>query len=113
MSRLDENRKKIDVIDRQIAELFEKRFEIVKDVIEYKIENRLPILNSGREAEITRKNTALIQDEDIREYFKVWYEELLLLSKEYQKQIQKEQSAECAEYVFCLFGERYISLFCH
>ena len=47
MSRLDEDRKKIDVIDRQIAELFEKRFEIVKDVIEYKIENRLPILNSG------------------------------------------------------------------
>lgn len=91
MSRLDEDRKKIDVIDRQIAELFEKRFEIVKDVIEYKIENRLPILNSGREAEITRKNTALIQDEDTREYFKVWYEELLLLSKEYQKQIQEEQ----------------------
>ena len=29
--------------------------------------------------------------EDIREYFKVWYEELLLLSKEYQKQIQEEQ----------------------
>ena len=29
MSRLDENRKKIDVIDRQIAELFEKRFEIL------------------------------------------------------------------------------------
>ena len=28
MSRLDENRKKIDVIDRQIAELFEKRFEL-------------------------------------------------------------------------------------
>ena len=48
MSRLDEDRKKIDVIDRQIAELFEKRFEVVRDVIEYKIENRLPILNSGR-----------------------------------------------------------------
>ena len=91
MSRLDEDRKKIEVIDRQIAELFEKRFEVVRDVIEYKIENRLPILNSGREAEITKKNTARIQDEDIREYFKVWYEELLLLSKEYQKQIQEEQ----------------------
>ena len=91
MSRLDEDRKKIDVIDRQIAELFEKRFEVVRDVIEYKIENRLPILNSGREAEITKKTTALIKVEDIREYFKVWYEELLLLSKEYQKQIQDEQ----------------------
>lgn len=91
MSRLDEDRKKIDTIDKQIAELFEERFNVVKDVIDYKIENRLPILNSGREKEITEKNTNRIQDEDIREYFKVWYEELLLLSKEYQKQIQDEK----------------------
>lgn len=91
MSRLDEDRKKIDTIDKQIAELFEERFNVVKDVIDYKIENRLPILNSGREKEITEKNTKRIQDEDIREYFKVWYEELLLLSKEYQKQIQDEK----------------------
>lgn len=91
MSRLDGDRKKIDTIDKQIAELFEERFNVVKDVIDYKIENRLPILNSGREKEITEKNTNRIQDEDIREYFKVWYEELLLLSKEYQKQIQDEK----------------------
>ena len=91
MSRLDEDRKKIDTIDKQIAELFEERFNVVKDVIDYKIENRLPIMNSGREKEITEKNTNRIQDEDIREYFKVWYEELLLLSKEYQKQIQDEK----------------------
>ena len=91
MSRLDEDRKKIDTIDKQIVELFEERFNVVKDVIDYKIENRLPILNSGREKEITEKNTNRIQDEDIREYFKVWYEELLLLSKEYQKQIQDEK----------------------
>lgn len=91
MSRLDEDRKKIDTIDKQIAELFEERFNVVKDVIDYKIENRLPILNSGREKEITERNTKRIQDEDIREYFKVWYEELLLLSKEYQKQIQDEK----------------------
>lgn len=86
-----ETGKKIDTIDKQIAELFEERFNVVKDVIDYKIENRLPILNSGREKEITEKNTNRIQDEDIREYFKVWYEELLLLSKEYQKQIQDEK----------------------
>lgn len=91
MSRLDDDRKKIDEIDKKITELFEERFNVVKDVIDYKIENHLPILNSGREQEITEKNTKRIQDEDIREYFKVWYEELLLLSKEYQKQIRDEK----------------------
>ena len=91
MSRLDDDRKKIDEIDKKITELFEERFNVVKDVIDYKIENHLPILNSGREQEITEKNTKRIQDEDIRESFKVWYEELLLLSKEYQKQIRDEK----------------------
>lgn len=91
MSRLDDDRKKIDRIDSQLAALFKERFNVVRDVIDYKIENRLPILNAGREKEIIEKNTKLIEDEDIREYFKVWYEELLLLSKEYQKQIQDEK----------------------
>ena len=49
MSRLDKDREKIDEIDAQIAKLFEERFETVRDVIDYKIENRLPILNSDRE----------------------------------------------------------------
>ena len=98
MSRLDEDRKKIDVIDRQIAELFEKRFEIVKDVIEYKIENRLPILNSGREAEITRKNTALIQDEDIREYLsanQLWIREAAAVLADYYKAPGDQYAVRC------------------
>ena len=43
MNRLDKDREKIDEIDAQIAKLFEERFETVRDVIDYKIENRLPI----------------------------------------------------------------------
>ena len=66
MSRLDKDREKIDEIDAQIAKLFEERFETVRDVIDYKIENRLPILNSDRE------------------------NDLLALSKEFQRQIQDE-----------------------
>ena len=89
--RLEEDRRQIDEIDEQMAALFEKRFQIVADVIDYKIENRLPILDSGREEEITEKNSALIQDDDIRSYYRKFFAELLLVSKEYQKQIQDEK----------------------
>lgn len=90
MTALDKDREKIDAIDEQIARLFEERFQVVHDVIDYKMANGLPILNSGREKEITAKNTERIQDDRIRPYFRKWYEDLLVLSKEYQKEIQKE-----------------------
>lgn len=90
MTRLDNDRKKIDEIDEQIAKLFEERFQTVRDVIDYKIENRLPILNSDREKEITEKNVKKIQDDDVKPYFKAWYNDLLALSKEFQRQIQDE-----------------------
>ena len=37
--RLDEDRRSIDEIDAKMAALFEERFKIVADVIDYKIEN--------------------------------------------------------------------------
>ena len=109
MSRLDEDRKKIDVIDRQIAELFEKRFEIVKDVIEYKIENRLPILNSGREAEITRKNTALIQDEDIREYFKVCMKNCCCFQRNTRSRFRKNSELNGRNMFSAFFSDFYLN----
>ncbi len=90
-TKLDKARATIDEVDEQIAALFEKRFEAVRDVIDYKIENRLPIFDSSREEVIKEKNTARIQNPDIRPYYKVWYEDLLDLSKQYQKEIKEEK----------------------
>lgn len=90
MTRLDKDRKQIDEIDEQLVKLFEERFEVVRDVIDYKIENHLPILNSNREEEIVEKNVNRINDDDIKPYFKAWYLELLKLSKEFQKEVQDE-----------------------
>lgn len=90
MTRLDKDRQHIDEIDAQIAKLFEERFETVRDVIAYKIENRLPILNSDREQQITDMNVKRIQDEDIQPYFRAWYNDLLALSKEFQREIQDD-----------------------
>ncbi len=90
-TRLDEDRTRIDEIDQQLTALFEQRFKVVADVIDYKIENRLPILDAGRENIIIEKNCGRIEDEDIRPYFRKWYLEMLKLSKEYQKEILDEK----------------------
>ncbi|MBR4163665.1 MAG: chorismate mutase [Solobacterium sp.] len=91
MTRLDKDREMIDEIDRQLVELFEKRFAIVKDIIDYKIEKRMPILDSGREAEIVQKNCDRIENDDIRPYFKALYKYMISLSRDYQKEIVDEK----------------------
>lgn len=90
MTRLEKDRKKIDEIDEQLVKLFEERFEVVRDVIDYKIENHLPILNSDREEEIVEKNVNRINDEDIKPYFKAWYLQMLKLSRDFQQEVQDE-----------------------
>ena len=49
MKDLNELRNEIDLIDEEIIKLFEKRLDIVQGVINYKIENNIPILDSSRE----------------------------------------------------------------
>ena len=56
MTDLLECRKEIDVIDKEILRLFEKRMNISKSVVEYKIENHLEIFQPEREKEVIQKN---------------------------------------------------------
>ena len=50
--KLEEVRKEIDAIDRQLLPLFLKRMDCAKQVAEIKREQHLPVLNSDREQEI-------------------------------------------------------------
>ena len=90
-TRLEKDREEIDSIDAEIVRLIEKRFTIVRDIIDYKIENRLPILDSGREQQIIEQNTDKVQDDDIRIYFKRLYTDMLALSREFQDDILKQK----------------------
>lgn len=52
---LDKYRAEIDQIDQQIIELLDKRFDITKQVGEYKAKNNIPVLNQAREDVIINK----------------------------------------------------------
>ena len=67
--KFQDARKTIGEIDIEIAKLFEKRMEAVKDVAEYKKVNGVPVEDTVREAALIEKNSALITDDEIRSYY--------------------------------------------
>ncbi len=87
MKNLDDLRKEIDSIDEKIIELYEKRLDVVKDVIEYKIENNIPILDSSRENLMLEKNLKKINNEEYKKYYLDVLKGYLKASKDLQKDI--------------------------
>ena len=66
---LDKARKEINEIDKEMAELFVRRMRAAEMVAEYKKERGLAILDEAREAEVIRRNSAMVDDDRIREYY--------------------------------------------
>ena len=87
MNKLEKARLVIDEIDSEIIKLFEKRMTIVKDVIEFKIENNMPILDNNREAAMLEKNLTKISNQEYKKYYHLVLEGFLKASKDLQKDI--------------------------
>lgn len=85
MKDLSVLRGEIDRIDEQMAELFEARMQVAAEVSRYKQEHGLPVLQSGREAEVLKKNIARISDTQLKPYAADFYRKLMELSRMYQK----------------------------
>lgn len=84
-------RDKIDEIDTKIIELYEERMEIVKNVINYKIKNNIPILDSSRESKMLDKNLLKIKNDSFKTYYKDVLEGFLKASKSMQSDILKNK----------------------
>lgn len=87
MENLDETRKQIQAVDRQIAELFEKRMKLAEDVIAYKQVKGLPIYDAEQEARILERCNDNISDSTIGEYYKVFVQNLMDIAKSYQERM--------------------------
>ena len=87
MQTLEESRREIDRIDREMARLFEERMRTVAQVIEYKKVVGMPILDSSREAAVIEKNSAYIQDPALLDYYRRFIQAQMDLSKEYQRSL--------------------------
>lgn len=77
-------REEIDIIDKEIIRLFEKRMDIVLNVAKYKLERNLPIFNGAREAEVIEKNLNRLSNKEYREYAEKFLVDLMSTSRQLQ-----------------------------
>ena len=91
MKKLENCRVLIDNIDNLIIELYEKRMDVVKEVIKYKIENNIPITDSNRELSMLENNLKKIKNEEYKKYYKDVLEGFLKASKRMQEDIQNNK----------------------
>lgn len=89
MNKLEEARKSINEIDKEMAALFIKRMEAAKLISEYKMERGLPILDKNRENELIAKNSGFVEDETLRSYYVNFLKDTMSISRSYQQMLQQ------------------------
>lgn len=83
MSELEQLRRDIDAIDRQIVDLMKQRMETVAQVAEYKKANNIPVLDSGRERALLSK-VGQEAGEELADYIQSMYRTIMAASRSYE-----------------------------
>lgn len=94
MEKLDlqKIREDIDIIDRELARLFEKRMDIVLKVAEYKKQNNLPVKDKVREEKILVKCETLVKNKEYAEGLKKILRDIMDFSCDIQeKELKKNK----------------------
>lgn len=87
MSLLEDARKQINEIDQEMAQLFEKRMRAVEDVVLYKQQNHMQVLDTSREQFVIERNTQFIQDEKYKDSYIQFIKDVMAISRKYQKSV--------------------------
>ena len=89
MEKLTQARETISAIDKEIAALFEKRMDAVRMVSEYKIAHGLPIYDEARENALIERNSALIEDAELRPYYVDFLRNAMRVSRNFQAKLSE------------------------
>lgn len=87
MRDLKDIRAELDVIDKNIVELFEERLKLVSQVAEYKIANGKPVLDRQREAEKLAQLAELAGSDFSRIGIRELFEQIMSISRKRQYQL--------------------------
>ena len=85
---LDQIRKDIDQIDQELVALLEKRMVCVDQIVEYKEQEGLPVLDQGRENEVLEKVGSLVMDEQYRSTIQAQFQDMMKRSRIYQEEVR-------------------------
>ena len=81
---LNEARNAIRVVDREMAALFVKRMEAVRSVADFKRERGLPVEDKAQEARVIDACGALVEDDELREFYLEFLQNTMDVSKRWQ-----------------------------
>lgn len=85
-------RNEINEIDKQMAQLFQKRMEAVKDVAVYKKDNGLSVRDLSREAEVAKRNSKFVTDESLKPYYVDFIRNTIDVSCKYQESLLRNMT---------------------
>ena len=83
MEKLEQLRQQINDIDEKIADLFDERMNVAREIGEAKAESGLSVADHNREKSVINRVTARVGD-DKKVYLKQVYEKIFDVSKAYQ-----------------------------
>ena len=87
MDLLQEARKTINEVDREMAALFVRRMQAVQKVAEYKKAHGLPIYDEKREEEVLRSGAERVEDETLRGDYIDFMRATMAVSRRYQQRL--------------------------
>lgn len=90
MSDLEQYRKEIDEIDRELTRLVEQRFNVAKKVASYKIQQQLPVLDASREEQVIKRNQERLIQSEYESEIADFYNELMRISRNIQEKMLNE-----------------------
>ncbi len=87
MSKLEESRKNINRIDKEMAKLFEERMEVCAEIAAYKREHGLSVRDPARESEVINRNRALVEKRELESYYVQYLQSMMDISCRYQSSL--------------------------
>ncbi|MDD6640142.1 MAG: chorismate mutase, partial [Erysipelotrichaceae bacterium] len=92
MEDLKQLRQQINDIDQEMVKLFERRMKVSSKIAQFKRENNLPIYDKKREEQVLKRNCSLLEDASLNDYYRIFQNQLMDLSKQYQNEINCERN---------------------
>lgn len=96
-------RDEIDILDKELVKIFEKRMEVSKKIALFKKNNNIYTLNKKREEEVIEKCKSLLTNNEIEGFLEEFYKNLMEISKKYQEEIIKKNELEENEEINVVF----------
>lgn len=86
MDNLENARKEINDIDKQMMDLFIRRMKAAENIAQYKKERGLPVYDPAREEQIFNRHSQL-DDKVLEEYYRLFLKDTIDISKQYQSRL--------------------------